>query len=182
MKRFIYPAICLVLVLILGIVFLWPKYQIFQIYQKNIEEKRIELQSREAYFSQLEEIFKKFQEYPESLTKISSALPEETSIASLFNFFQNKSAQTGLILEEIALEGINDLNPQPGEPAEKLKGLKEICLRLQLLGSYPAFKDFLLILEESARLIEIKSISLLHSPKEISGLLSFKVKIKTYSY
>ena len=174
MNKLIIIAGCLVLTLILGLTLVWPEYQSFQTLQVNIEEKNIELQSKEEYFSQIAEVSLQLEQYESELAKIASALPLETSLSSLFNFLQSTAAQTGLVLEEITLSAITS-------PQKKKDSLKEIHVNLSMLGSYSALKDFLLTIEASSRIIEVESISF-ESPEDLTEPFTFIVEIKTYSY
>ncbi|MBA7596528.1 hypothetical protein ES703_03502 [subsurface metagenome] len=174
MNKLIIIAVCFVLALILGLTLVLPKYQSLQFLQTSIQERSTELQFKEAYFSQVKEIAKQLEEYEEALAKISSALPQEPSLPSLFNFLQSISSQTGLILEKMSLGSISS-------PQEEKNNLKEIHVSLQLAGAYSAFKDFLAAIEKSSRIIEIEDITF-KTPKEPTDSFSFDVQIKTYSY
>ena len=174
MNKLIIIAGCLVLTLILGLTLVWPKYQSFQTLQVNIEEKNIELQSKEEYFSQIAEVSLQLEQYESELAKIASALPLETSLSSLFNFLQSTAAQTGLVLEEITLSAITS-------PQKEKVNLKEIHVNLSMVGAYSALKDFLLTIEASSRIIEVESISF-ESPEDPTESFTFRVEIKTYFY
>lgn len=164
--------ICFFLTLILGVGFLWPKFQDLREVQKNIKEKEERLQSNEEYFSNLEEIKINLEEYQGELSKINSALPDDLSLPSLFDFLQKTSSQSGLVLKGISPFAISS--------PEEFPALKEIQFGLEVIGSYPSFKNFLSILEESARMIEVKNISFL-SPEK-GKPFTFSLRIKVYSY
>lgn len=166
MNKLIVISTCLVLALVLGLTLTWPKYQDLSALQINIEAEKAELQSKEGYFSQVKEVSEELEKYPESFSKISSALPETPSLPSLFNFLQASTAQTGLVLEKIILGGVSE---------------GEIQVACQLVGDYVAFKSFLLALENSARIIEIEKISF-ESPEETEEPFKFTVQIKTHFY
>lgn len=179
MKRFnllnslpLVVIICFLLALILGVGFLWPKLQDLREVQKNIKEKEGQLQSNKEYFSNLKEIKISLKEYQGGLSKISSALPNDPSLPSLFNFLQKASSQSGLVLKRIS--------PFTISSSEEFPALGEIQFGLEVVGSYPSFKNFLSTLEESARLIEVENISFL-SPEE-NKPFTFSLRIKVYSY
>lgn len=165
-NKLIIIVVCLVLVLILGLFLGWPKYQGVQALRLNIKAKEMELQSKEEYFSQIKEISEELEKYTESLSKISSALPETPALPSLLNFLQLTASQTGLVLEKVILGGV---------------GGGEIRVTCQMAGNYPAFKNFLVALENSARMIEVEEISF-KSPEKAGESFSFSVQIKTHSY
>jgi Tfp pilus assembly protein PilO len=164
---------CFLLVIILGAVVLLPKFQELREIQKNIAEKEEELRSQESYFAELREIKTKLEKYQEQLTKINAALPDEQSLPSLFDFLQKTSSQSGLILKGIG--------PFTISPSEDDPNLRETQFSFQVLGSYSSFKNFLLSLEKSARMIEVENISF-SSPKEEDNLFVFNLRIKVYSY
>jgi len=161
------------LVLILGLILVWPKYQNLRLLQSNIEIKEAELENKTDYFTQIEEMSERLEEYEENLSKISSALPQNPALSSLFNFCQLTTAQTGLLLEEISLTGVTD--------SMEIEKTKEIRAILQISGAYSAFKNFLTALERSSRIIEIEDITF-KIPKDLADSFSFVVQIKTYSY
>jgi len=173
MNKLYITATALVLVVILIIFLLWPKYQGLRELSLIIQKKETELQSKRDYFAQLRKISQRLIEYKESLSRVDSALPEEPSLPSLFDYFQKTSSQTGLLLEDIVFGGVKD--------REKGSKIKEIYISLILSGSYSDFKNFLFAIEKSAKLIEVEKI-MFSTPKESGEPFSFGVNIKTYSY
>lgn len=176
MNKIIIIAAGVMVALTLALVLVWPEYQKLQALKLNITNKQAELQSQETYFSQVKEIALKLEEYPDALLKISNALPKDPSLASLASFLQINAAQTGLILKKIVLGGII-------APVDKKGPLTETQLIVQLTGSYKAFKDFLGLVENSARMIEVQNISIEIPPAEKSGESpQFTLDLKTTSY
>lgn len=164
--------ICFIFVLIAGFGFLWPKYQELSFNQLNIQDKKEEFQYKEKYFSDLNQIKTELGNYQVELSKINSALPDDSSLPSLFSFLQKATSQSGLILK--------GLSPFSTSLSEEISGLRKTHFSLSVAGSYTAFKNFLSILENSARIIEVENISF-SSPKE-GDLFSFNLRIKVFSY
>lgn len=175
MNRIIIIVAGVVIALIFGLVLVWPQYQKLQVLNSDIYNKQESLRSQRAYFAQVKEISAQLQEYPESLSKISDALPQDPALASLANFLQTNAAQTGLILKKIVLGGTV-------APSENKKSFTETQLILQVAGSYKAFKDFLSLIEKSARMIEVQNISIEIPPKESKESPTFTLDLKTTSY
>jgi len=175
MNKIIIIVAGVIIALILAVVLVWPQYQKFQALNLNIEKKQEELSSRETYFSQIKETSAKLQEYSEALSKIASALPEDPSLAPLVNFLQINSAQTGLILKKIVLGGTT-------APIDGKESLPETQLVIQVSGSYQAFKDFLGLIESSARIIEAQHISIEIPPAESKESPTFTLDLKASSY
>jgi Tfp pilus assembly protein PilO len=167
-------ATALVLTVILAVVLLWPKYQDLQELNSTIQKKEADLQSKKDYFSHLREISQKLTEHEAGLLRVSAALPEDPSLPSLFDYFQKTASQNGLILEDIKLGGVKARK-------DDQERVQEIRLSLTLSGFYPDFKNFLLAIEKSARLIEVKKI-IFSNPQEPEEPFSFQVDIKTHSY
>lgn len=161
--------------LFFGLVLAWPQYQKLQALNLDIKNKQADLQSQETYFTQVKEISAQLQEYPDALAKIASALPKDSSLAALVNFLQANAAQTGLILKKIVLGGAT-------LPSESQRLLIETRLIIQLSGSYESFKDFLGLVENSARLIEVENLSVEIPSKESKESPTFTLDLKTTSY
>ena len=172
MNRTIIITIFLLASLVLGIGFLWPKYQDLRVLQVDIEGKRKELQSREQYLSQLNQLSQELKKYEAPLSKIDSALPSDISLPSLFYFLQKASSQTGLVLEGVGQVSTEAL----GENLD----VKGHSISLSVSGSYSAFKNFLSVLEKNARLIEVESIGFSSPPA--ASPFSFGIRIKAHSY
>lgn len=148
-----------------------PKYREFSDTRLELKEKKAELENTKKYFSELETLSDSLKASAPELAKIDSALPQEPSIPDLLNFLQKVSSQNGLILEKFDLNRIS--------PEEK-SNVKNISLNLSLQGSYQSFKNFLFSLQRNSRLVEAESIRF--SSLEKSGLFTFNLSVKTYSY
>lgn len=174
--KIIITVISFSLTLILVIFLISPTYQELRILERKNEEKKAEIQERERYFEELERTAEELKKYQSQLAKIDCALPSESDssdlLAALFYFLQNTSSNSGLILDKIS--------DSSSRSSSDFKGLKETEVTLNGSGSYSSLKNFLVVLEKSARLIEVESISL-SSTKE-GDYLDFNLKIKVYSY
>jgi len=161
--------------LVLVLVLVWPQYQKLQALKLDIRNRQADLLSQETYFSQIKEIATQLQSYPDALAKISSALPQDPSLAALVNFLQVDSAQTGLILKKIVLGGTT-------LPSENQRLMTETRLVIQVSGSYTAFKDFLALVENSARLIKVDNLSIEIPTKDSKESPTFTLDLRTTSY
>jgi len=160
----------------LAVVLVWPQYQKLQALNSYIKNKQAELQSQEAYFSQIKETSGKLQEYSNALSKIANALPKDRSLASLglAKFLQTSSAQTGLTLKKTV---------PGGTIASSAHGsFAETQIALQLSGPYEAFKNFLLLIENSSRIIEVQNIAVEIPSAESKESPTFTLNLKTFSY
>ena len=99
------------------------------------------------------------------------------SALDVFKFIDNVGSQNGLILKEIAVDKVNS--------SKSIPRLKETHINFVVSGSYPSFKNFLSVLEKSARIIQIESISFRSSGVSLKGEeipTFFNVGIKVNSY
>lgn len=161
-------------VLVFGSLFLMPKYQDFAMQNSEIKIKKQELEEVKKYYTNINQTMQELQKYGDQISKIDSSLPSDFSLASLLNFLQQTSSQSGLVLKNISPVNITQ---------EKDSKIKIISLSTVVTGSYQDFKKLLNSLEKSARLVEIESISFT-SPdkKEKVTNFDFTLKVKVYSY
>lgn len=183
-------GVCLIISLVLGLTLIYPKSQDLAILRKQVKEKEAELESLKAYFADLQDISQELQKYQSQLSKIDSALPEKSSFPEILDFIQKSASQSGLLLIEIGqivtTRRTEEVPPEeiPPEGAEevpkevKTSRIKETRINLKLIGDYASFKNFLPLLEQSARLFEIENLSFSSTEKG----LDFNLVIKTYSY
>jgi len=178
MSRFIVIIVCLLLTLMIGFFALYPKYQELTLLKSQIKGKKAELQFREEYLDELSKASDELKKYDEQLKIIDTSLPSESSLPLLFDFLLKIGSQSGLILKDMsATEGSSD-------------NLKIITISLGASGSYSSFKDFIVALEKSARIINIDSFSFGHpgqsneeSSKDNSApVFNFNLAISTHSY
>jgi len=135
----------------------------------QLRQKRLEYQTLEQYFQEIENILEKLSEYSEEISKIDTALPEDPSLPHLFDFLYRASMLSGVLLESV------------DNPSLKTEGdLKKWTTTLTLKGEYSSFKDFISVIEKSARLIKVENISITQTKETPS--LSFKVTISVFSY
>lgn len=154
--------------LLVGFFLVWPEYQKFQQLQLELGQKKAELDSKVSYYSEIKNIWGKLEGYEDSLAQIEGAVSESYSLPALFNYLQRLAGQTGLVMEDLTFGGI------AGET------IKEISFNLEISGTYTSFISFLNILEHSAKLFNVKSISF--SSPERGQIFSFEVAVATYSY
>lgn len=164
--------ICFLFSLIFGVVLLLPKFQYSGVILKSLKNKEAEIQYKEKYFSEINQISTELEKYQTELSKIDSALPFDPSLPSLLDFLQKASSQSGLVLKGIS--------PIITAPSEVFTNLKETKFSIVVAGSYSSFKEFLLVLEKSARLIEVEDISF--SFPEQKESFDFNLRIKVYNY
>lgn len=171
-KKIIIP-ICLIIVFILGMQVISPLYNAYKLKLTEAEVKSIELEDTRSYYNQVASVSAGLEKYSQEIDKINLALPEGLFSPALFDFFQKKTAETGLILKE------------PGSLSSAVSkinsNIQEHRMSFSVSGSYPAIKKFLSVLEESSRLMEVQSVSF-SGPDKNSSSFSVDLSVKFYSY
>lgn len=170
MQKRLIIFIAIIMVVLAGVFLLvLPKYQDFKSVLLKFRQKEAELNSKTAYYAEINKAWQDLEKYEDVLAKVDFAIPQSYSIPVLFNYLQKTAGEIGLVLENLASEDATGEN------------IREISISLQLSGDYPSFKNFLFALENSERFFEVKSARL-SSPKGKEGKFSFNLGISTYSY
>ena len=156
-----------------------PKYNAYQDLLKQIGIEEAKYNGQDAYYTSIFNNYNQLQQYKDNLSKIDDAIPSSSAFSKLLNLLYKDSTDSGIVIQNIS--GAN--NQQAGAG----KSIKEISLSLSLFGSYPAFKNFLYLLEKSARLIESQDFNFsVTQPSAQSpnppGVFSIKLDIKVHSY
>lgn len=173
MQKITIATIIIILCLVAGIIFFgWDEYKEFNNLKFQLESSKADLKSKQEYFSKLNEVLAKLNENDVELAKIDSALPATSVVPEMVNFLAEKSSQNGLILEKVDSEKIS--------PLTKGSKIQKVSLDLTLSGFYPALRNFISSLQNSAKIIEINSIKF-SEPKQ-GDVFSFNLIIETYSY
>jgi Tfp pilus assembly protein PilO len=161
-----------VLVLVIGWIIIWPKFNDYSGLKQSIEIKEIELRYKEEYIEKLQGIKDKLDESGVQISKIASALPSENSAPSVYKFIEETASGAGLVL--------NDISPFQEDPSQINTRLKETSFSLSLSGSYSALKVFLSVLERSARLFDMNSMSL--NTIEEGESFDFLLNVRAFNY
>lgn len=167
-------SISLIAAIIIGAVFLYPKYQDYSALSKQIKQKEKDLQSQQDYLQKLAEINRKVEEKKDLIAKVDSAIPDEPDIPSFLNFLDETAENTGVSLENIEW---SEMTSRQGEK----QATKQYLVNMQVSGSYFSLKNFLNTLELSARLVEVLNtdFSLAEETEEPD---IFDIKLKLHSY
>ncbi len=188
MSRLATIIICLILSIILGFFLVWPQYQKFTEERWHLKEKETERSNQEEYFTHVENVAKELSGYENEKSKINSAFPYGPDIADILNFLDKATSGNGLSIVKITSFSVDKEKSGSKSSQEKEENVvsraKEINIEFDVKGSYPAFKNFILTLEKSARVIEVESVVLkkkmVQTEKEEPPV--FTLKIKTYYY
>lgn len=173
MNKTIIIAVSFIAAVALAFGLVLPKYESLKSKMSERGIKEANLKNKNEYYKEVSEISNELEKYSQELAKIDFALPQEISLPAMYGFFQKKASESGLVLKS---ENFNS-----GSVQKESLTKKEYHFSLELSGSYTAFKNFLAILEKSAKIIEVENISF-SSPGKGESAFSFNVSVKFYSY
>ncbi len=170
MPRSLILWISLFLILIFGVLILWPKYEDLRSIKIEVERKQKELQYGKEYISGFLNLKERLKEYQNEILKIEDSLPFELSLPCLFSFFQKASSENGVILTALSWS----------EPSAfgKNSRIKQTIFNISVSGSYQSFKQFLSYLEKSAKFFGIQNIAFSSDEEPFN----FDIKVRTFSY
>jgi Tfp pilus assembly protein PilO len=185
MSKLIFIFLGMVAILAIGFFLIWPKYQKFEKLRVDLGNKEIELRYAQEHFEKNQKLLEDLKEYQDQISKIDLALPGDSSFAAIssINFVGNAASQNALNLKNLKSFSIAEPKPPAqaaGAPAQPPSKVKEILVDFEVSGFYPALKNFINALENSAKLIEVENLTL--EIKEKEEMPTFNLKIKTFSY
>jgi Tfp pilus assembly protein PilO len=169
-----YPLLIIIFfaISILMVVFLaWPRYEEFQILEKEITQKKEELQSQESYYEQVSRASNELAKHKNVLAVVESAIPDDHSLPELLNFVQKAASKVGLVVKQVA----------PFSVASEIDTeIETTRINLDIEGDYIDLKEFLTIIEKSARFIETNKVGF--SFPEEEDVFNFAVTLTVYHY
>jgi Tfp pilus assembly protein PilO len=172
-NRFIFSIIILLITSVLVWFFVFPIYKEFKNLQSEIFLKEAEYNAKNAYYAEVLNISNELDKRQDILNKIDNALPDNLFLAPLVYYLQKKTSESGLIMKDLFFAKASSVATN--------NQVKEIVFSTNVIGSYSALKNFLMVLEKSANLFEINNISFSSSSKSMQGY-PFLLEIKTHSY
>ncbi len=159
--------------IVVGVFVSWPQYKEFQVLQVDLDNKELELIQKEKYFASLQKSLEDLQNFPEELVKVGFALPDDPTVADVISFLRREASASGIILRKLDLKSI-------GLDQERT-GLQKTSLVLSAAGQYQGFKNFLNEIQNSARIIRLKSFAS-SSLKEARGILNVDLELEFSAY
>jgi Tfp pilus assembly protein PilO len=169
-----YPILIIIsfsLSLLLVFLLDWPRYQEFQNLEMEIVKAREELRSQESYYQEINRITDELVKYQDVLAVIDSALPEDHSLPELLNFIQRAASQSGLVVNQVSPFTItSDLEPD----------IVITRVNINMDGDYIDLKEFLHVVERSARFIEVNNVAFIFPEDE--SVFNFLVTVTVYQH
>ncbi|HCC60060.1 MAG: hypothetical protein A2402_01355 [Candidatus Staskawiczbacteria bacterium RIFOXYC1_FULL_37_43] len=192
-------AVCLFIVLLLIFFLVVPQYNVFKDLRVELGKKKAEYNAEYEYFSEIAKNYSQIQALEQDIEKIDDALPIGYNFGNLIYYFQNQALADGMIIKSMFLSksssaGAKKTNysyeSESGE--SKMPQMNEIGFSLNMTGSYSSLENFIVSLEKSARLFEVKNISFGASAAsqgaeqsqqfQMQEIYNFNLEVLTHSY
>lgn len=180
----------LLLIFVAVVVFLdLPRIQNILDLRIKIDSEKEKLSEKQLLLAKIEKLEKKYEEAEESLKKVNYILPSSQEIPNLIVQLEALALEGGLVLESIQFSEVKEVTQARAEAVRTATketqsvDYKILSIELSLKGTYSAFKNFLKLVEENIRLMDINSISL--SPESLeeemeAPIFDLNIKINTY--
>lgn len=165
----------LVAIVLAGIFLWWPNFQEFEGTRAELEVKKIELKQKQDYFTKLEELDKKLEDYEEELKIIGFAFPTDLEIAPIFNFIQKTGSESGLIIKQLGT------GKESRARAKEEIEMKKFTFSVGVSGSYSSLKNFLSTIYKNSRLFDVNFISFTRGEVE-GSMFDVDLTMKTHYY
>lgn len=163
----------IVIIFVTAAFWAFPVYQEYKEISAELAGKETQFQNREKYFSQLTSIEERLESFEDELVRLNTALPDDSSLPSLYNLIQRLSSESGLILRQIS--AVEDAT----EVLEDVQA-KTTAVSLNLEGSYEGLKTFLSRTQTAPRLLDVVSVGFESPSSELS--FQFTVHLNAFSY
>jgi len=166
--------ISIILTVLIGVVFFYPRYQDYREASLNARNKEKELANYQSFVQKMRSIDQELKQNQELVEKVDSAIPNSSQIPSFLKFLDDTAKNTGISLEDVSW------TERPVSKKEE-QIAKQYNLNLQISGSYFSFKNFLFALEHTARLVEVSKITF-DTPLDENEPISYNLELRIYSY
>ncbi|MAF20837.1 MAG: hypothetical protein CMI55_04115 [Parcubacteria group bacterium] len=142
----------------------WSSIKLLRPEVTQLEQKVVGLEELLAETQQLKE---KYQQIEQEASKIALAIPQEEDLPYLLVQFEVLAASNGLLLESIGFSQTDEEAKSPQQKTSQKTNqskktnpfLKSSSVNLSISGSYSAFKNYLVALENNIRSMDVYSIS-----------------------
>lgn len=177
----------LIIIVIVTFLFVVPKYQEYHDGQTKILEAEAQYSGQSIYYARISEVLAGLEGRKDVLNTIQSALPVGFSLGPVVSFLQKKSSENGVRITSIVFSQASPLLLTETSGANDAGQIKDVAFTLTLAGNYQGLKNFLLAMDNSARLFEMDTVSF--SAVDSTALAKnkaqeyvLKLEVKTHSY
>lgn len=158
---------------LVGLLFTWPAYQDMRLMRSDIQKRRQEYETREAYYTTLREAKSRLQERAAEIARLDAAIPNEQGLPALYGMLQAMASESGL--------AVRSVNSSPvGQSVPDVRA-RQITIDLKLTGTYASFKTFLERIKTAPRFLNVQEVAF-SSSRSTTIPFDFSLLLNAYSY
>lgn len=151
--------------------FLLPKYEDIQSAREATGIRRTKYEERSALINNAADMEKKYQQNLDNINNLAFLIPFKKQNDQVLLGVSEMVNQSGLRLLEISMADMTQ---------SALDQYRPTIISVRLSGDYPAFFNFLKLLEQSIRLYDLREITMGQDTATKAGL-NIELKIMTFS-
>lgn len=176
----------LILAFIAVIVFLdLPEFQEVLSLRKEVKEQKEIFSEKQILLAKIGKLTEDYEGNEEDLKRVNYILPSGQDIPNLIVQLESLSFEAGLVLEALEFfvgeeETISKAKEARVAEGKTPKDYQTLTVNLKLIGDYLAFKNFLKLVEENIRLMDVGSIDFSTQTEEMFQLFNFNLNLNTY--
>ena len=168
-------AIVLVVVLLVFLVLVKPKFSQVGNVHKDVEAAKTETQTLQLRLRELEALAQNQQQTQSQLAALDQALPSTPDLVSMIRQLQSAATLSGVDLQSIA--------PSPPGTLANATGVQTVNVNLQIQGGFFRVETFLVRLESNIkRVIEVQSLAISPTTDPVTGLTTLNSTITFRMY
>lgn len=175
---------------IIGLIYLWPEWQSYETLRARTTALHATQQELEELSLDRDKLLEKINEVsPENLERLARALPEGQDARGLLVLLEHIINQHSLDLTNIALENQTVVGKTPPSAQPRPAGgvstpkpaseTKELPFKIGVNASYDNFKNLLISLEKSLRILDVTNIEF-SAPGGETATANFNLQGRTY--
>lgn len=167
--------ILIIIALILGYFVVMPRWTSYSEARTQLAaEKDTQEQLKKAQ-SDITAFLAEYNQHTSEAALINGVLPlSETQIQNVLKSLEDLTKGSGISLGQLTVENRPDTDISAAQP----NAIQPMDLSLSVTGEYPAFKDFLVRLENTLRIVDVKSVTI--STDQESNKNKYDLKFRTY--
>jgi Tfp pilus assembly protein PilO len=181
------PMLQAILIVIVLAVFGWfilgPKFSQNQQTQAELDAVTEQRENLEADQAELNSLIAELEDSDEQVELLDEAVPltaRPTRVSLLIESFAQNS---GMVISQLSIGETDEFiasgnKEELADPYQASRALATIDVNLSVLGSIEQFRNFLILLEQSGRIIDVESLTVTSGEDSES----YNLKVKTYAY
>lgn len=165
-RKYILAGTLFILTMIIGIVFVYPKYKESSNSSQALSVKRAEQEKLNVTVAAITRVYDSYKKSTQDIGRIERLLPvlDDQSIPKLFVEMEGLASQSGIFLNSISFKDEKiDVSKKSENSSKTTSGYKTIEIFLEGKGGYNSIKAFGDAIENNEHLMDITLLSIVNS-------------------